>query len=54
MVAIDVIVDSEQALLSSPDLSICGYTDNAFLVAHFEYFLLQPNNVLSDPASNAR
>jgi sugar-specific transcriptional regulator TrmB len=39
MVAIDVIVDSEQALLSSPDLSICGYTDNPFLVAHFEYFL---------------
>ena len=39
MVAIDVIVDSEQALLASPDLSICGYTDNPFLVAHFEYFL---------------
>ncbi|NLI74328.1 MAG: TrmB family transcriptional regulator [Euryarchaeota archaeon] len=39
MVAIDVLVDSEQALLSSPDLSICGYTDNPFLVTHFEYFL---------------
>ena len=39
MMAIDVIVDSEQALLASPDLSICGYTDNPFLVAHFEYFL---------------
>jgi len=39
LLATDVIADSEQAMIASPDLSICGYTDNPFLAAHFEYFL---------------
>ena len=39
LLATDVIVDSKQALIASPDLSICGYTDNPFLSSHFEYFL---------------
>lgn len=42
LLATDVIVDSEQAMIASPDLSICGYTDNPFLAAHFEYFLTLP------------
>jgi hypothetical protein len=32
------VIDSEVALMASPDLSICGFTDNSFLAAHLENF----------------
>lgn len=40
LLAVDVIADSELALIGSPDLSICGYTDNPFLAAHLENFFM--------------
>lgn len=38
LLATDVVIDSEIALMASPDLSICGFTDNSFLAAHLENF----------------
>lgn len=39
LIATDVIVDGSSALIASPDLSACGYTDNAALSKHLESFL---------------
>ncbi len=39
LIATDIIADGEHALLASPDLSACGFTDNAALAAHLESFL---------------
>lgn len=39
LIATDVIVDGSSALIASPDLSACGYTDNASLSKHLENFL---------------
>lgn len=39
LIATDVIVDGSSALIASPDLSACGYTDNASLSRHLENFL---------------
>ena len=39
LLATDVITDGERALIASPDLATCGYTDNAQLAAHLERFL---------------
>lgn len=39
LIATDVIVDGSSALIASPDLSACGYTDNASLAKHLENFL---------------
>lgn len=36
--ATDAITDSELAMIASPDLTICGYSDNPFLVTYFEHF----------------
>lgn len=38
LLATDVITDDEIALLASPDHSICGFTDNPFLVAYLDNF----------------
>jgi hypothetical protein len=38
LMAIDVITDDELALIASPDLSICGLTDNPFLVGYLDNF----------------
>ncbi len=38
LLATDVVMDSEVALMATPDLSICGFTDNAFLAAHLGNF----------------
>jgi sugar-specific transcriptional regulator TrmB len=38
LLAIDVITDDELALIASPDLSICGFTDNPFLVGYLDNF----------------
>lgn len=39
--AIDLVVDSEEALISMPDLSICGWADNALISMQLEGFLNQ-------------
>ena len=39
LIATDVIVDGASALIASPDLTACGYTDNASLSRHLENFL---------------
>jgi sugar-specific transcriptional regulator TrmB len=40
LLATDVITDGELALISTPDHTICGYTDNPFLVAYLENFFM--------------
>lgn len=50
LLATDVIVDSERAMIASPDLSICGYSDNPFLAAHFEHFIVMANKDLQAEA----
>jgi sugar-specific transcriptional regulator TrmB len=39
LIATDVISDNKEALLASPDLNACGYTDNALLAEHMQKFL---------------
>lgn len=39
LIATDVIMDGQSALIASPDLSACGYTDNADLARHLANFL---------------
>ena len=39
--AIDVVIDSEEALISMPDLSVCGWTDNPLISMQLEGFLEQ-------------
>ncbi|MDG6221350.1 MAG: helix-turn-helix domain-containing protein [Candidatus Thermoplasmatota archaeon] len=39
LIATDVVSDGTKALLASPDLNACGYTDNPALAEHLERFL---------------
>lgn len=39
LVAVDIVVDGEKAVLASGDLNACGFTDNASLAEHLERFL---------------
>lgn len=39
LIATDVISDNKEALLASPDLNACGYTDNVLLAEHMQKFL---------------
>jgi sugar-specific transcriptional regulator TrmB len=39
LIATDVIVDGNEALIASPDLNACGFTDNPYLARHLENFL---------------
>ncbi|MFX1606509.1 MAG: TrmB family transcriptional regulator [Promethearchaeota archaeon] len=39
--AIDVVIDSEEALISMPDLSVCGWADNPLISIQLEGFLEQ-------------
>ena len=39
LIATDVIADSERAMIAAPDLTACGFTDNAALAAHLDAFL---------------
>lgn len=40
LLATDIFSDGKIALIAVPDLSICGYSDNPFLVEHLESFLM--------------
>lgn len=39
LIATDVVMDGEEALIASPDLTACGFTDNVLLAGHLEGFL---------------
>jgi sugar-specific transcriptional regulator TrmB len=39
--AIDLVIDSEEALISMPDLSVCGWADNPLISMQLEGFLEQ-------------
>jgi hypothetical protein len=39
--AIDLVIDSVEALISMPDLSICGWADNPLISVQLEGFLEQ-------------
>ena len=39
--AIDLVIDSNEALISMPDLSICGWANNPLISMQFEGFLQQ-------------
>jgi sugar-specific transcriptional regulator TrmB len=38
-IATDLVMDGEEALIASSDLTACGFTDNALLAIHVEGFL---------------
>lgn len=38
-IATDLVMDGEEALIASADLTACGFTDNALLAIHVEGFL---------------
>lgn len=39
--AIDIVIDSEEAMISMPDLSVCGWADNPLISMQLEGFLEQ-------------
>jgi len=39
--AIDIVIDSEEALISMPDLSVCGWAENPLIAMQLEGFLEQ-------------
>jgi len=39
LLATDVISDGEAAMIASPDLSLCGYSDNPFIASHLDNFM---------------
>jgi sugar-specific transcriptional regulator TrmB len=39
LLATDIIVDGKEALIASPDLDMCGYSDSEFLAGHLESFM---------------
>jgi hypothetical protein len=39
--AIDIVIDSEEALIAMPDLSVCGWADNPLISMQLEGFLEQ-------------
>ena len=40
LIATDIIADGGRAMIAAPDLSACGFTDNAALAGHLNAFLL--------------
>jgi sugar-specific transcriptional regulator TrmB len=39
LIATDVISDGITAMIASPDLTLCGYSDNPFISSHLENFM---------------
>lgn len=39
LLATDLISDSEMAMIASPDLELCGFSDNPFIAEHLERFM---------------
>jgi sugar-specific transcriptional regulator TrmB len=47
LLATDVITDRKMAMIASPDLSLCGFSDNPFIASHLENFIRQTVDRLS-------
>ena len=43
--AVNLVVDGAEALISMPDLSVCGWADNALISLQLEGFLEQTWNM---------
>jgi hypothetical protein len=47
--AVDILVDGREAMISMPDYSVCGWVENPIIARHFKEFLellwtnLKPN-----------
>lgn len=39
VLAVDVLVDEKEALISLPDFSACGWVENPTIAGHFRYFI---------------
>ena len=39
LLATDVISDGQSAMIASPDLSLCGFSDNPFISSHLDNFM---------------
>jgi sugar-specific transcriptional regulator TrmB len=39
LLATDVISDGQRAMIASPDLSLCGFSDNPFISGHLDNFM---------------
>jgi HTH-type transcriptional regulator, sugar sensing transcriptional regulator len=39
LLATDIITDGEMAMIASPDLELCGFSDNPFIAEHLERFM---------------
>jgi sugar-specific transcriptional regulator TrmB len=39
VLAVDLLVDDQKALIGLPDLSVCGWVDSALIASHFGQFL---------------
>ena len=39
LLATDLITDGEMAMIASPDLELCGFSDNPFIAEHLERFM---------------
>ena len=43
--AINLVIDGTEAVISMPDLSVCGWANNALISLQFEGFLEQTWNI---------
>lgn len=50
LIATDVISDAETAMIASPGLDLCGYSDNPFIAEHLETFILMSISGKADVA----
>ncbi len=48
MLATDAIADGKEAIIASPDLSLCGYSDNPFIASHLESIIRQTMDQLDE------
>ncbi len=53
LLATDIVCDGKKALIASPDLSACGFSDNSSLAEHLESFLRLLTNKLALNAPQA-
>lgn len=56
VLAVDVLVDDKEALISLPDFSACGWVENPAIARHFKEFieLLWRSSKKSKPASRKK
>jgi sugar-specific transcriptional regulator TrmB len=49
LLATDLIADGEMAMIASPDLELCGFSDNPFIAEHLERFMRMAIGRTSEP-----